>query len=491
MFGHKSLLLSTYPLASIYPSYLGIFTPFLLASLYTFNLKLFHSQIMIMSPRHQPDLFSGTGASRTMTVAGSSRLDNKTAAASQNKPVPRVCVAEIAIKQLISEEKLPSSSSRPLAPVNVNIRNSANRSTLPSRTTTSCSPKPSSKPPWHRKLRSSSVDRIAATQSAAKANKFGSLVGNTASVMLKGEQLSIRLPQKLPYPRLKPNSSPYEDLVAHLSRHHFFLEAQQVEQLKVTPDYYLTQYLETARLGKCSLYHQTEIFLSANKDYLLSQVIPGQPLPETVPIDVTDLVITLQRPPTHLLAVHSDREAATLYAIHGQVLALQCVSIPFLAASKEVHQDGKVIAHMPTQALRVPSVSHFNTIVRWLYGQSTTSLLHELLPLEHIVAYLSTRSARSSITCAPLSLAIHDIVESMSTLSTKHFLQRLLLIQSVWKNGVALGIVSCNFWSTLDHAWNLTIGAMVARSSRSKRTVAAEHVGANELTVKLQSTKLE
>lgn len=44
MFGHKSLRLSTYPLASIYPSYLGIFTPFLLASLYTFNLKLSHSQ---------------------------------------------------------------------------------------------------------------------------------------------------------------------------------------------------------------------------------------------------------------------------------------------------------------------------------------------------------------------------------------------------------------------------------------------------------------
>ena len=330
-----------------------------------------------------------------------------------------------------------------------------------------------------------------------KASKVASTLGHSASVTLKGDRLSVKVPQKLPPPHLKPNSSPYEDLVAHLSRHHFFAEAQQVEKHAVSPDYYLTQYLETARLGKSSLYHQTEIFLNANKEYLLSRIVPGQPLPDVIPLDVTEWVSTLQRPPTHVLAVHSDSEAATLYAVHGQIMALQCVSIPFLPASNETTQHGKVIRHTPTLPLRVPSVKHFNTIMRWLYSQSTTSLLHELLPLKHIVTYLTKRSLAQRGSCSAsnpatsppedtTNLSSADIVEAMSSVSTRHFLELLQTIQAVWKNGVALGIVSWNFWSTLDQAWNLTIGAMVT-SKRKIRVSAAT----NELTAQLQSTKLE
>ncbi|TKY85992.1 hypothetical protein EX895_004817 [Sporisorium graminicola] len=359
-----------------------------------------------------------------------------------------------------------------------------------------------------KKVRSPSKKDISAgAQCAVKANKIGSLLNHSASVTLKGERISVKVPKKLPTPRLKPNSSPYEGLVAHLSRHHSFAEAQQVDQYAVTPDYYLTQYLETARLGKCSLYHQTETFLHANKHFLLSQILPGEPLPERIPLDVTEWVSTLQQPPTHLLAVHSDSEAATLYAVHGQVLALQCVSIPFLPASDETQQHGKVIRHTPTLALRVPSVPHFNTIMRWLYSQSTTSLLHELLPLEHIVAYLTKRSLalRSTTSSADASKPVSpqspaqtpnrssaDIVEAMSTLSTRYFLECLQAIQAVWKNGVALGIVSWNFWSTLDQAWNLLMGAMVVSSKHKVCTTAtvAATATANELTAQLQSTKL-
>ncbi len=164
----------------------------------------------------------------------------------------------------------------------------------------------------------------------------------------------------------------------------------------------------------------------------MTKVIPGQPLPDTVPLDVSAWVDSMQRAPTHLVAVHSDNEAATLYAVHGPVLALQCVSIPFLPASKETHQNGVTTKHMPTLALRVPSVQHFNTILRWFYSQSTTSLLHELIPLKHIVTYLTKRSlARRHSTSADAvktesapavdvtRLSQVDLVEAMSTLSTK------------------------------------------------------------------------
>ncbi|CDR88956.1 related to clp1, essential for A-regulated sexual development [Sporisorium scitamineum] len=455
-----------------------------------------------------------SNSSHTLTtIAGSSKP-----AASQSKPSKRTCLADRAVNQLSIQRSepadgkltFPTSSVRPLQAVDTNISKLARQQAAAVRST-SLSPKLSSKHATlsSKKVRSPSNKDIAAgTRSASKASNIGSLLGHSASVTLKGERYSVKVPQKLPTPRLKPNSSPYEDLVAHLSRHHFFAEARQVERHAVTPDYYLTQFLETARLGKSSLYHQTETFLNANKDYLLSRIVPGEPLPESIPLDVTEWVSTLQRPPTHLLAVHSDSEAATLYAVHGQVLALQCVSIPFLPASNETQQHGKVIRHTPTLALRVPSVRHFNTIMRWLYSQSTTSLLHELLPLEHIVAYLTKRAlaqhssstatttsnqASSQLRQDPSSLSSADLVEAMSTLSTRSFLDCLQTIQAVWKNGVALGIVSWSFWSTLDQAWNLLIGAMLVSSKRKVRTTAtaAANATANELTAQLQSTKLD
>ena len=341
---------------------------------------------------------------------------------------------------------------------------------------------------------------MAGSRSAAKANKLGSLLGHSASVTLHGERISVKVPQKLPTPRLKPNSSPYQDLVAHLSRHHFFAEAHEVERSSITPDFYLTQYLESARLGKCSLYHQTLNFLDANRDNIMARVVPGQQLPEHVPLDVTAWVDTFQRPPTHLLAVHSDSEAATLYAVHGPVMALQCVSIPFLPASSETRQCGKTIKTMATLALRVPSLPHFNTVLRWLYSQSTTSLLHELLPLEHILAYLAKRALSTKTQDRPkvegegegaevAQLSTADLVEAMATLSTKHFLERLQAIQAVWKNGVALGIVSWSFWATLDNAWTLLVGAMAAGKRRSQLKLVS--ATANELTAQLRSTRIE
>lgn len=353
------------------------------------------------------------------------------------------------------------------------------------------------------------------SRSAVKATRLGSILGHSASVTLKGERISVKVPQKLPAPCLKPNSSPYEDLVAHLSRHHFFAEAQEVERSSITPDFFLTQYLESARLGKCSLYHQTFNFLDANRELIMEHVVPGQSLPESVPLDVTAWVDNFQRPPTHLLAVHSDTEAATLYAVHGPVLALQCVSVPFLPASKETLENGRTIKSMATLALRVPSLQHFNTVLRWLYSQSTTSLLQELLPLKHILTFLAKRSlssrsssrtpaeSSSSSSSSPdtspkpktesidmSKLSANNLIEAMSTLSTKAFLDRLQTIQAVWKNGVGLGIVSWNFWTVLDNAWNLTINAMLVSKRRSHHYKVAM-AAANEITAQLKSTRIE
>ncbi|SPO32372.1 related to clp1, essential for A-regulated sexual development [Ustilago trichophora] len=465
---------------------------------------------MIMSPASQTAFhphttkassFSCGSSARNMS---SSKTTVKIPSSVCNKLTSAPCAAMVAVKQLDKKPSpSPLSSARsPLQPVDVNLSKVDRQQASRSRCSSSA---PSSKittsrPPTKKVRSPSSKDVATGSQSANKANKLGFLLGHSASVTLKGERISVKVPQRLPTPRLKPNSSPYEDLVAHLSRHHFFAEAQEVERSSITPDFYLTQYLESARLGKCSLYHQTLNFLDANRDNIMASVIPGQSLPESVPLDVTAWVDTFQRPPTHLLAVHSDSEAATLYAVHGQVLALQCVSIPFLPASKESTENGKTIKNMSTLALRVPSLQHFNTILRWLYSQSTTSLLQELLPLQHIITYLAKRPlAATTASKSPVSddkpsldvakLSPNDLVEAMSTMSTKTFLELLQTIQAVWKNGVALGIVSWNFWTVLDNAWNLIIGAMIRSKRRSQ--IKGVSASANEIVAQLRSTRIE
>nr|QBH67472.1 hypothetical protein UE_1406 [Ustilago esculenta] len=438
---------------------------------------------------------------------------DSTVSGSVNKLAVIPCSVEQVIRQLDLRHddktaSMPSSAStsRPLQPVDLNIGKAARQQAPASRSNSSTS-KPSTTRASTRKIRSPSIrDAAAGSHSAIKATELGSLLAHSASVTIKGDRISVKVPQKLPTPRLKPNSSPYEDLVAHLSRHHFFVEAQEVERNSITPDFFLTQYLESARLGKCSLYHQTLNFLEVNRVNIMANVLPGESLPESVPLDVTCWIESFQRPPTHLLAVHSDSEAATLYAVHGQVLALQCVSIPFLPASKESQENGKTIKNLATLALQVPSLQHFNTMLRWLYSQSTTSLLQELLPVKHIVIYLAKRSlanrritpdsaeaADAEIQVPNVStLSANDLVEAMSTMSTKAFLELLQTIQAVWKNGVALGIVSWNFWTVLDNAWNLVIGAMVACKRKGQRkVVAAAAATAKELTAQLKSTRIE
>ncbi|KAJ1031469.1 hypothetical protein NDA13_001862 [Ustilago tritici] len=437
------------------------------------------------------------------------------------KPSPRMTAAETAIRQLNLKSSeptpsfislLPSSSSRPLQPVDTNVCKAERQEASRSRSSSSTpSPKLSAlRTSATKKVRSpSSKGVVSGTRSVAKVNKLGTVLGSTASVTLKGARISVKVPQKLPSPRLTPRSSPYEDLVAHLARHHLFAESKQVEQHSIPPDYLLTRYLDLAHLGKCSLYHQTSTFLHANGETITAHVKPGQSLPVSVPVDVTALINTLQVPPTHILAVHSDNEEAKLYVVHGLVLALQCVSIPFLPASNDRQEGMKVIKDMATLTLRVPSLQHFDVILRWLYSQSTTSLLHELLPIKYIVAYLTRRSItkrRASALASDINkqesaaiadvdvskLSTLDLAEAMSTMSTKTFLELLQTIQGVWKNGVALGIVSWNFWTQLDNAWNLIIGAMVASKRRSQLKMAAVTAAtANELTAQLQSTRIE
>ncbi len=448
------------------------------------------------------------------------------------KPAVRPSAVELAIKQLDlnkSDSKSASSAitttSRPLQPLDVNLSKAARQEASTSRCSpcSSSSPKlSSSRTPTARKVRSpSSKDITACSRSAAKASKPSSSLlshstsSTTGAVTIKGERISVKIPQKLPTPRLKTLSSPYENLASHLARHHLFSESQQVEKYKIAPDDFLTQYLDLAHLGKCSLYHQTRDFLNANRDSIAAHVRPGELLPVTVPLDVSDLVSGLQVPPTHLLAVHSDNEGATLYAVHGVVLALQCVTIPFLPAYSDREENGKVIRDMATLALRVPAPQHFNTMLRWLYSQSPTSLLQELLPLKHIVTHLTQRNlaqrqsapatkqeldtdlkteADSNVDVS--KLAPLDLVEAMSTMSTRTFLELLQTIQAVWKNGVAMGILSWGFWTQLDKAWNLVIGAMVASKRKSQykaalMKAASTMATANELTAQMESARIE
>ncbi|KAI3486181.1 hypothetical protein L1887_50322 [Cichorium endivia] len=391
--------------------------------------------------------------------------------------------AKDAIKQLgclasVSSNTLPVQ--RALQPVDVNLSKSSRHRALPTK-----------RPSSPRKVRSTSNAGVGAR---SKSPELATPTPSSAPLIFKGDRISVKIPQKLPAPRLTPHSSPYEDLVAHLARHNLFIESQQVEQYSIAPDFLLQQYLELAHLGKCSLYHQTRNFLFANRDTITAHVVPGQTLPSSVPLDVTPLVTELQVPPTHLLAVHSDGEAATLYAVHGVVLALQCVSIPFLPASKDSQDGARVIKHMPVLALRMPAPQHFETTLRWLYSQSATSLLQELLPLKHILAVLAKRRPCGSavegkdVEASAAALSTADLVQAMSSLPMRTFLEHLQTIQAVWKNGVALGIVAWNFWAQLDNAWNLLVVAMVASKRKNARKSLA---AASELTAQLESTRLD
>lgn len=443
---------------------------------------------MIMSSSSKPNplsafLSESPAGRRSANGAVPVRLPSKPAllaSASMLQSPPSA--AKDAIKQLsylASDSSTTLPVQRALQPVDVNLSKSARHRALPTK-----------RPSSPKKVRSTSNTGVGAR---SKSPKLATQTPSSAPLIFKGDRISVKIPQKLPAPRLTPHSSPYEDLVAHLARHNLFIE-QQVEQYSIAPDFLLQQYLELAHLGKCSLYHQTRNFLFANREKITAHVVPGQTLPSSVPLDVTPLVTELQVPPTHLLAVHSDREAATLYAVHGVVLALQCVSIPFLPASKDSQDGAKVVKHMPVLALRMPAPQHFETTLRWLYSQSATSLLQELLPLKHILAVLAKRRPCGSaaegkdVEASAAALSTADLVQAMSSLPMRTFLEHLQTIQAVWKNGVALGIVAWNFWAQLDNAWNLLVVAMVASKRKNARKSLA---AASELTAQLESTRLD
>ncbi len=98
-------------------------------------------------------------------------------------------------------------------------------------------------------------------------------------------------------------------------------------------------YLETAHIGKCSL-PPDEGLPQRQQSFHHDQSDPGPTLAGHRPARCFGVGGFDAAGPTHLVAVHSDNEAATLYAVHGPVLALQCVSIPFLPASRRRTRTG-------------------------------------------------------------------------------------------------------------------------------------------------------
>lgn len=288
------------------------------------------------------------------------------------------------------------------------------------------------------------------------------------------ERISLRIPQSLPAPQLQPNSSPHDDLVGHLFRHNFLQEAREAHDTTMPAAYMLDAYLRLGQSDSSDMLKQSQQFLNQHQLEISKCLRPGAATPTSVSIDISEDL--LHPIPTHLLAVYASDEVSTIFAVHGLVLSLQCISIPFFSQSTTMLVDGKQVRNFPLMGLCIPHPKHFAAMLRWFYTQSTTTLFQGLLPLQHIVRYLTLRTLKNKAQSRKVtsrlidvsSYSTSDLAEALSVLPTKTLLAVLQKIQAFWKNGVALGVFATNFWAQLDKSWELVISAMVMAKKQRK-----------------------
>ena len=285
-------------------------------------------------------------------------------------------------------------------------------------------------------------------------------------------KVNLRIPQRLPMPSLQVVSSPHDNLVSHLERHGLSREAAGIHDSNLPVDYLLAGYVFMGQTEASSLYEQVASFVPRFKDQLQSQIGGTGQLPTSFKLDLHRDSCGTSLPPTHLFAVHKDSTRASLFAGHAMVLALQCCSIPFLPAVPEPTTPSSART-LPVVRLVVPHPELFHITYRWLYDQESGSLFRSLIPTVFVARYLATKKVEQG------EQSIHSVAGALSNLSTRELLGRLQLIQGVWKNGAALGILSTCYWSQLEKAWEYVVAALVLARKRKASTVKVEEARAD------------
>ena len=143
-------------------------------------------------------------------------------------------------------------------------------------------------------------------------------------------------------------------------------------------------------------------------------------------------------------------------------------------------KQAKVKRRLPVVPFRVPRPTEFPTLHRYLYTHDASALLVELLPMKHIARqwdntkskqFDTTTSSIAHLSNQPPAPTPPPTVPSSATMALAHLPTQSLFqyaykIHSAWANGVAIGLLHTQYWSTLDRAWNLVMAALSIKKAR-------------------------
>ncbi|PWN34297.1 uncharacterized protein FA14DRAFT_173993 [Meira miltonrushii] len=328
-----------------------------------------------------------------------------------------------------------------------------------------------------------------------------------------------RLPLRLPRAPLRFISNPREDLPEHLYRHGLAEDAKNFAAAKgITVDFALAKWVQhSSSQGATGLLKMTcwlmDTFHDNIKEQLSEAQAKKQALPRHFAIPTADLNKKLQDgkasgtglslPPTHILAVHSSQanageENGMLIPCHAMLYVLQCVSLPRLGESTvtmEPNENNGSSQSFPVVPILVPRPKEFVPVHQFIYNRDAAALLMDLLPLRQIVQSDNQTTLQQQFAATSLNdnisygsylpvltntlLGIEQSVQlfarsSLSQQATEFLADQpthdlfaiAYRINSVWANGVAIGLTDPSFWNALQTGWTLIIAALGCKKGR-------------------------
>lgn len=330
------------------------------------------------------------------------------------------------------------------------------------------------------------------TTNTASGSKMKTLLANTR-----------RLPLHLPRPNLCVISDPYADLCTHLKKHGMHVEAEEFAAAGgITTDFALRTWIQISAGGAEGLLNQTNTFLSQHSSIVQAQISSTKETSHRVlPSHFTIPVANIDRhadeqclTPTHILAVQGisidEDSKGLLLPCHALMYALQCVSLPAFPTSHG-RREGEQQRSLPVSALRVPRPTEFPALHAYLYTHDASALLLELLPMKHIARHLDLAKAKQlyptnmgapflSSSSKPAPSIPSSAVHALAYLPAQSLLAYAYKIHSAYANGVAIGLLRREFWSTLNQAWSLIMAALAIKAARR---LDAERKGAQPSSI--------
>jgi hypothetical protein len=361
------------------------------------------------------------------------------------------------------------------------------QSDTPSRSESTTTPGPPAMRATFSQQRRRKVTSSANRMQTSRATSVSSTSTATSSRMAAMFVNTKRLPLRLPRPPICMISDPYADLGAHLRRHGLTIEADAFDGTDMTVDFALRGWIAQSAGGAERLLNETNVFLSQHAKAVQSQLATtGLPAHLDVAVaDLDNLADDHGLTPTHFLAVHGidaslgDDAKGLLLPCHALMYVLQCVSLPFFSTSSGPVQD-ETKRRIPVVSFRVPRPTEFPTLHRYLYTHDASALLVDLLPMKHIARHWDVAKSKQFDTTpsytahlsnqppapVPAPTVPSSAANALAHLPTQSLFGYAYKIHSAWANGVAIGLLKSDYWSTLDRAWSLVMAALSIKKAR-------------------------